>query len=322
MEKINGISFEDWAAASANVAQGMPIGQVLDILNVSSEDWEEGNKKWGEKMASMFVENPEISMKYAEIFQNPKVGKFANVELEGETPSHLAHLSQTDDDWGDDEYKSVKDFMREANGLQEIPEKAVEVYKKAIALIEEEDDEDNDYDNLYAHYFIMKHYQQQRGEAETKLAVEYAQKCLDLLQRDIRAGNIWYYTDEGQFQMEVIRVASNTVAWNKMLNTDDYEQLEEALDVIDLGIDYINDDMPSEYYLYLYDTKVRILLKMKETTTAYCWVYQVLEEEPDFSDFEDIKNSAEYKEWLKSDEFKKFLEELEEDDDEDDDDWD
>ncbi len=226
---------------------------------------------------------------------------------------------EVDPDWvpndknDDNDYNNsdIKVLMREANSLQNDPEKAVVIFKKAIALMEKGNNEDYDYDNLYAHYFIMKYYQQQTGEEETKQAVKYAESCLELLSDDIRAGNIWHYTEFGQFQEEVIRVASNTVAWNIMLNTSDTEKLDEALDVIDLGIDYINEDMPSEYYLYLYDTKVRILMKMNDVHTAYCWVYQVLEEEPNFPDFDDIKNSAEYNQWLKSDEFKSFLEELE-----------
>ncbi|MBS9767221.1 MAG: hypothetical protein KGV44_06750 [Flavobacteriaceae bacterium] len=443
MEKINGISFEDWAAAAANIAHGMPFEEILKILEIEEPVWEDTNKQWGEKMADLMSSNMEVAVKYGEIFQNPKVGKFANagsgsmpsledtlklvpdydtfvkisehqsagyavgldageiIESYGlsvgqwgqissywsgwvreninekEDPEAMAQLSAhekwsayfedfykdkkvdlgddidfddddddddvdpdwvpndedpffADDDDDDDEdtdndynNSEIKALMREANALQNEPEKAVEVYKKAIALMEEANDEDYDYDNLYANYFVMKYYQQQTGDKEDKLATEYASNCLDLLMPTINAGNIWEYTEEGQFQMEVIRVASNTVAWNMMKRTDEMDKLEKALGIIDLGIDYINDSMPSEYYLYLYDTKVRILMKMNEIHTAYCWVYQVLEEEPNFADFDDIKNSSAYKEWLQSDEFKEFLTELEEEnDDDDDDDWD
>lgn len=80
METINGISFEDWAAASANIANGMSGEEVYKILGIEAPVWEDTNKKWGEKMADLDSGDPEMknARKFAEIFQNPKVGKFAN----------------------------------------------------------------------------------------------------------------------------------------------------------------------------------------------------------------------------------------------------
>lgn len=79
MEAINGVTFEDWAAACANMAAGMSPEEVYKILGIETPVWEETNKKWGEKMADLASSNMEIAMQYAQIFQNPKVGKFANV---------------------------------------------------------------------------------------------------------------------------------------------------------------------------------------------------------------------------------------------------
>ncbi len=315
MEKINGISFEDWAAASAHIAHGTPFEEVLKILGIEEPVWEDTNKKWGEKMADLGAKDMSIMVKYGEIFQNPKVGKFANTDS---APSIDNDDDNTDNDCNNSD---IKKLMREANSLQHSPTQAVVIYKKAIKLMDEADDDDYDYDNLYAHYFVMKSEQQQTGEEHVKQAVHYAEKCLEILEPDISAGNIWHYTEEGQFQEEVIRVASNTVAWNMMKDTNDNEKLEEALGIIDLGIDFADDNMPPEYYLYMFDTKVRILLKMKETHEAYCVVYTALDIDPHFSDFDDIKNTPEYNNWLNSDEFKQWLSEMEEDDDDDDWDW-
>ncbi len=243
MEKINGISFEDWAAASAHIAHGTPFEEVLKILGIEESVWEDTNKKWSEKMADLGAKDMSIMVKYGEIFQNPNVGKFANANS---TPS-----IDNEDDNDDNDYDNsdIKKLMREANSLQHVPSQAAAVYKKAIVLIEKTNDEDYEYDNLYAHYFLMKHEQQQKGEEHVEQAVHYAEKCLEILEPDISAGNIWHYTEVGAFQEEVIRVASNTVAWNMMKNTYDTETLEEALDIIDLACDYIED---TENYLFIF----------------------------------------------------------------------
>ncbi len=80
MEVINGISFENWAAASAHIAQGMDINKVCNILGVELPVWEEANKKWGDELGRIMSEDMEVAMKYGQIFTNPKVGKFAEVD--------------------------------------------------------------------------------------------------------------------------------------------------------------------------------------------------------------------------------------------------
>ena len=82
--EINGITFENWAAASANIANGMSIEEVCQILRTEIPVWEDTNTQWGEKLADLMTSDMNMAMKYGEIFQNPKVGKFANV---GETVS-------------------------------------------------------------------------------------------------------------------------------------------------------------------------------------------------------------------------------------------
>lgn len=81
METINGVTFEEWAAASANIANGMSGEEVCRILEIEIPVWEQTNKQWGEKMTSLPMEQ---MMKYSEIFANPKVGRFAT---EGSTSS-------------------------------------------------------------------------------------------------------------------------------------------------------------------------------------------------------------------------------------------
>jgi len=49
---------------------------------------------------------------------------------------------------------------------------------------------------------------------------------------------------------------------------------------------------------YIWDTKVRILLKLGRVDEAYAIVQRVLKKDSSFADFQDIKNSAPYKAWL------------------------
>ncbi len=78
--EINGISFEDWAAAAANIAYGTPFEKILEILGIEEAVWEDTNKKWGEKLGDLMASDMQVATKYAEIFSNPKVGKFAEAD--------------------------------------------------------------------------------------------------------------------------------------------------------------------------------------------------------------------------------------------------
>ncbi|UUV22376.1 hypothetical protein [Paenimyroides aestuarii] len=72
MEKINGISFEDWAAGCGQLTHGMPEEQVIATLGVELPVWQDTMEKFTEKLS-----DPDLIMKYTEIFSNPNVGPFA-----------------------------------------------------------------------------------------------------------------------------------------------------------------------------------------------------------------------------------------------------
>lgn len=78
MKVINGISFEDWAAASANLVAGMPVEEVCKVLGVEQPVWEETANKWGNELGNLMAEDMNYATLYSNIFTNPKVGKFAN----------------------------------------------------------------------------------------------------------------------------------------------------------------------------------------------------------------------------------------------------
>ncbi len=77
MESINGISFKDYACASANIASGMPVEQVCKILGIELPVWEDTMQKWNNKMAELSFDDMAF---YGEVFTNPKQGKFADVD--------------------------------------------------------------------------------------------------------------------------------------------------------------------------------------------------------------------------------------------------
>ncbi len=77
METINGVSFRDYACASANIANGMSVDQVCSVLGLEVPVWEDTVNKWNNKMAELSMDDLAF---YGEVFTNPKQGKFADVE--------------------------------------------------------------------------------------------------------------------------------------------------------------------------------------------------------------------------------------------------
>jgi len=102
----------------------------------------------------------------------------------------------------------------------------------------------------------------------------------------------WQFTELGAFQMEVCREAGNGLGWELM---EEGKKLKTALQYTKKA----EDCMRGEEDYFIYDTKVRILLKMKKKNKAYTIVKQILNKDPDFGDFQDIKHSKSYRKWLK-----------------------
>ena len=76
MEK-HGVTFRDYACASANIAGGMGLDQICKVLGIEEPLLAEVQEFWNNNMASMSMEDMQF---YGEVFTNPKQGKFANVE--------------------------------------------------------------------------------------------------------------------------------------------------------------------------------------------------------------------------------------------------
>jgi hypothetical protein len=75
LNPIKGISMEDWAAANAKIASGMPLNDVLKILGTEKPIWDEASAEWMARMSqdTTFA----ISKVYGDAFTNSNIGKFA-----------------------------------------------------------------------------------------------------------------------------------------------------------------------------------------------------------------------------------------------------
>jgi len=185
----------------------------------------------------------------------------------------------------------TKQYVKEAVEIQKkegnSSKKALKKYEEAIAHFTDEDDE---YELLYAHYQSMWIY---ASLDNIDKSVPHAKKCMELMDKTIRAGAIAHFTAMGKFYEEVIRFSTNIIAWNAYVKKKEGKELEEALETISMGCEYV--DSPDSFFLF--DTKVRILLRLKRKDEAYRIVNTCLKKSPNFSDFSDIKKDRDFRIW-------------------------
>lgn len=127
-----------------------------------------------------------------------------------------------------------------------------------------------------------------------ELCFDYSYKALDYLKSEINDDTITRQTELGQLQAEVIREASSNIAWYGRDRTDDTKKLEEYLNLINLGCNYIYSDDEA----WMHDVKVRVLLKLNRHREAYRIVSDVLATIEDFDRFDDIKDTPDYLNWM------------------------
>lgn len=77
MEKINGISFDDWAASCAQLTMGMSEDDICKTLGIELAVWLDTLEKWTARFGEMMAEDPNVSVRYGEIFANPNIGPYA-----------------------------------------------------------------------------------------------------------------------------------------------------------------------------------------------------------------------------------------------------
>ncbi|SEW34561.1 WGR domain-containing protein [Chitinophaga sp. YR573] len=149
------------------------------------------------------------------------------------------------------------------------------------------------YGKMYAYSYLNSYHKaaySKEGLLEMNLAaIQQGLKTLALI-----PSVIWHFTDMGAFHEEVTRVVANAVAWQMYEIYDKKKDLEKALEIIAKAVGFVS----TEYHYFIYDTQVRILLKMGQKEEAYKIVKRTLALASDFEDFSDFKNDADYKEWL------------------------
>jgi Leucine-rich repeat (LRR) protein/predicted DNA-binding WGR domain protein len=120
--------------------------------------------------------------------------------------------------------------------------------------------------------------------------IEQGLKTLDLLPAEVMSD-----TSMGKFYNEVICVAANSVAWAMYETYEDKAEMEKALVVVERAVAAVQSK--SEYYVY--DTQVRLLLRLGRKEEAWKIVQRTLDLDWNYAHFKDLVGSKEYKAWLK-----------------------
>lgn len=214
-------------------------------------------------------------------------------------------------------WKEMNALMKEANILMnqknnaEALQQSLKKYDEILAYFQEGKVVD-EYNLLYANYGKAWAYSYL---ASYHKATFDEQALLQLRQALIKHGKqtlalvptmIFHYTDLGKFHEEVVRIVSNSVAWNMMMvgfanivksgfAEKSPEILQEALTIVEKGCQYVE----NESHYFILDTKVRILLLLGRKDEAFAIVKRILSQQPNFSDFQDFKTNKDYLAWVK-----------------------
>ena len=199
-------------------------------------------------------------------------------------------------DTSEDSDRDVGALVKEAVQLtHEKPEEARRLYIEVLRKVKDGAQID-EYDYLSTQYGLLKSaFDRDTAEFTKRDYMQTAENVLAYLDDSTSTG-IWEYTTLGEFQMEVYRSAGNGLAWHLAEESDNETQLLKALEAVDKAEQYIRG--VEDYYIY--DTKVRVLLKLKRQQEAYAIVKQVLDEEPGFGGFQDFSANAAYSQWRKA----------------------
>ncbi|MEW8625186.1 MAG: tetratricopeptide repeat protein [Candidatus Thiodiazotropha sp.] len=193
-------------------------------------------------------------------------------------------------DISDESSSVIRQLVRSgAKSVPTDPVKARDLFIEALYKVDRGLDI-GEYEYLWIQYGLLKS-SFEPGTAQFNVGtkadyINIAAQVLNFLDESTSTG-IWQYTELGQFQMEVYRTAGNGLAWQQLQNGSNQEQWKEALTTVEKAVSYIRD--PEDYYIL--DTKVRILLKLNREQEAYRIVREVLDEDPAFADFQDLKDS-------------------------------
>ncbi len=112
---VNGISFDEWTAANARLANEQPLAEVLEILEVDDAAWQQANTAFLQALAET-EPGSEVMARYAEVFAEPAVGRFAG---ESDQPQEMGKLASFDD------YARVQGHLSAAAELGQNPQEVL-----------------------------------------------------------------------------------------------------------------------------------------------------------------------------------------------------
>ncbi|TXS93823.1 hypothetical protein FV139_09305 [Parahaliea maris] len=112
---VNGVSFEEWAAANARLANQQPQAEVLAVLGVDASQWERVNTEFLEALKQSGAGSP-LMRRYAEIFAQPAVGRFAGQDSQPQVGNKLATY---------EDYARVQAHLTVASEYGEDPQKVL-----------------------------------------------------------------------------------------------------------------------------------------------------------------------------------------------------
>lgn len=154
------------------------------------------------------------------------------------------------------------------------------------------------YDHAYGLYLLLKNCYDGPGSSTFGPGTRedyfrVARRLLEVLDESGKVGQ-WVFTPEGQFYLDAYVTAAGGLGWYLYEDAkDDTKLLEKALTLARKATGQVQN--PSQYWVH--DSEVRILLALGREDEAWKIVSRVLEELPDFVDFQDLEDDARYRAW-------------------------
>nr|AFT64007.1 hypothetical protein [alpha proteobacterium D323] len=88
---VHAVSFDEWTAANARLANQQPLEEILGILGLSRKDWAEVNTAFETALAT--TSGYKLVEHYGAVFTSPAVGRFQKIEAQPEPHEALKSYS-------------------------------------------------------------------------------------------------------------------------------------------------------------------------------------------------------------------------------------
>jgi hypothetical protein len=119
---VNGITFEEWAAGNARLANNQPLADMLKVLGVDEQAWNATNAAFLEELRKGDPAGP-MYRRYGEIFADPAVGRFRQAK---DTPAIKGKLATFED------YARVQAHLSVGSRAGEDPQKILKEHDLTV----------------------------------------------------------------------------------------------------------------------------------------------------------------------------------------------